>query len=117
MTTGKTIAIVAAVAAGAYILLEVFKPSRGAVSTKPANMPTDVSVISGLLDFGARLFSGGSPSGQNNVGSSGPGSFTPYAPGATAPGPFAPFDPNAGIDPTTGGVVLDEGDTYGPVFS
>jgi hypothetical protein len=114
--TTKTVLIVAGVGVGAYVLLQLLKPS-GAKTVAPArtSLPSDVAFVSGLLQFGRSIFGETAPTnGPNQYGNAAPGSFTPYAPGATSPGPFAPFDPNSEIDPSTGGVELDPGETYGP---
>jgi hypothetical protein len=100
--TWKTVGIVAGVAVGAYVLLELVKGR--ATSTQlapPAPRPSDVSWMSGLLQFGTSIV--------NAVATSGPT--------APAGNPYGNYDPTwntTGIDPSTGGVVIPEGATYGP---
>jgi len=103
--TTKTILIVGGVAAGAYVLIEfVIKPRTASQAAPSTSRPADASWISGLLNFGASVV--------NTFGGT-----APRPAGTPAGNPSGVSDPTwgtTGIDPETGGVVLGDGQTYGP---
>jgi len=102
MTTGKALLIVGGVAVGAYVLLSLVK---GGTPSGPTRAPlnTDYGFVSSLLNFGTAAF-----------GAFGAPNASPvYVPGQG----YVSGGANAPIDPTTGGVMLPDGETYGPRFS
>lgn len=110
MTT-KTLLIVGGALAGGFVLYELFKPGSTLVRPSTASKTTaNGGVEAGLLGgLGAFLGQIASPHGGVTYGGTASGQ---------AASPVMPLawnqDPNAGIDPTTGGVKLEDGQTYGP---
>jgi hypothetical protein len=99
--TTKTVLIVGGVAVGAYVLLGLLKPA-GATVRQPA--PTDYGFFSGLINVGlaaAQAFGPGS--GSSNA-----------SPVYVIGQGYVQGGGNAPIDPSTGGVFLPTGETYGP---
>lgn len=103
MTTTKALLIAAGVAVGAYVILEVMRPPRATSGIRPTGSQ-DGAWISNLLNFGAAFAASVPSGGGNTYGGSSPTADPSW------------YDNQQGIDPTTGGVLLAPGDTYGPRF-
>lgn len=106
MTTAGKIAVGGAVVIGGFIL---YKMVSGTSVSKPATKnPTAPTGISGFISSVTSAFSyfGKTSPQPQAVPASG------YAYGPTFANPAV--DPNANIDPTTGGVSLPDNQVYGP---
>jgi hypothetical protein len=100
--TVKTVLIVGGVAAGAFVIAQIVSARRvTAAGTRPPS--TDYGFLTGLVNLGATV-----------LGSLPKSSPAPTTPVFVSGKGYVQGGENAPIDPKTGGVLLPEGETFGP---
>jgi len=104
MSTTKAILVAGGVAVGAYLLLEALKP-RTVTTGSSSSSGGDYALFAGLANFGSHVV--------DSISKSPPSSPQPTPVYVTGQG-YVSGGSSAPIDPTTGGVWLPTGDTYGP---